>query len=117
MTIGRMEKEHQRREECLRQENQDLLYKLENSDKRNEDLTQSVAAATKPLLRQIENLQSSYSARSMSWEKLEKNLTDRLGMFMFRVCRVLWTVGSGLCGSAQTVSLWGISGTHYLQVC
>lgn len=81
LTIGRLEKEHQRREERLRQENQDLLYKLENSDKRNDDLTQSVAAATKPLLRQIENLQSSYSAQSLSWEKLEKNLTDRLGRF------------------------------------
>ena len=95
LTIGRMEKEHQRREECLRQENQDLLYKLENSDKRNEDLTQSVAAATKPLLRQIENLQSSYRAQSMSWEKLEKNLTDRLGMYRLRVCGVLWIFSGG----------------------
>ena len=80
LTISRMEKDQNRREECLRQEKQDLLDRLEESDKRNDELTQSVAAATKPLLRQIENLQSSYSAQSMSWERVEKNLTDRLGM-------------------------------------
>ena len=85
ITISRMEKEHSRREECLRQEITDLLQRLELSDKRNDDLTNTVSAATKPLLRQIENLQSSYSAQSESWEKLEKNLTDRLGKNIF--CR------------------------------
>lgn len=76
--MSRMEKDHQRREDCLQQEIQDLMNKLDSSDKRNDDLTNSIAAATKPLLRQIENLQSSYGAQSSSWEKLEKNLTDRL---------------------------------------
>ncbi|KAF6017253.1 TMF1 [Bugula neritina] len=73
-----MEKEQNRREACLLQENQDLMEKLSNSDKRNDDLTQSLTVATKPLLRQIENLQSSYSVQSSSWEKLEKSLMDRL---------------------------------------
>ena len=36
--------------------------------------------ATRPLLRQIENLQHSYGTQQTSWEKLEKNLTERLGM-------------------------------------
>jgi len=82
LTITRMEKEQNRREACLLQENQDLMEKLSNSDKRNDDLTQSLTVATKPLLRQIENLQSSYSVQSSSWEKLEKSLMDRLGMNM-----------------------------------
>lgn len=89
LTISRMEKDHNRREECLRQEKADILERLEEADKRNDELTQSVAAATKPLLRQIENLQSSYSAQSLSWESLERNLTDRLGMFMAELSCVL----------------------------
>ena len=35
-------------------------------------------SATRPLLRQIENLQSTYAAQSVSWEKVEKTMTDRL---------------------------------------
>ena len=35
-------------------------------------------AATRPLLRQIENLQSTYSAQTASYERVEKNLTERL---------------------------------------
>ena len=38
-------------------------------------------SATRPLLRQIENLQSTYAAQAVSWEKLEKNLSDRLSKF------------------------------------
>lgn len=34
--------------------------------------------ATRPLVRQIENLQATYNAQTASWEKIEKNLTDRL---------------------------------------
>jgi hypothetical protein len=36
-------------------------------------------AVTRPLLRQIENLQSTYAAQTSSYERVEKNLTDRLG--------------------------------------
>ena len=35
--------------------------------------------ATRPLLRQIENLQATYAAQTASYERVEKNLTDRLG--------------------------------------
>lgn len=35
--------------------------------------------ATRPLLRQIENLQATYSAQINSLEKTERQLTDRLG--------------------------------------
>ena len=34
--------------------------------------------ATRPLLRQIENLQRTYAAQTSSYEKVERNLTERL---------------------------------------
>ena len=34
--------------------------------------------ATRPLLRQIENLQSNFNAQSSTWEQVERNLTERL---------------------------------------
>lgn len=37
-----------------------------------------IILATRPLVRQIENLQATYNAQTISWEKIEKNLTDRL---------------------------------------
>ena len=35
--------------------------------------------ASRPLLRQIENLQSSHQNQAQNWERIEKNLTERLG--------------------------------------
>ncbi|XP_056019918.1 TATA element modulatory factor-like isoform X2 [Ostrea edulis] len=78
MTVSRMEKEHNRREDMLRQEISDLQRHLQEDEARNQDLTQNVTSATRPLLRQIESLQSTYAAQALSWEKLEKNLSDRL---------------------------------------
>ncbi|XP_013402837.1 TATA element modulatory factor isoform X2 [Lingula anatina] len=76
--LSRMEKEYGRREDMLRQEISDAHQRLQEAESRNNTLTQSVSVATRPLLRQIENLQSTYSAQSSSWEGLEKNLTERL---------------------------------------
>lgn len=42
-------------------------------------MSQTVTSATRPLLRQIENLQASLGGQTASWEKLEKNISDRLG--------------------------------------
>lgn len=38
-----------------------------------------MTSATRPLLRQIENLQASLGSQTASWEKLEKSFSDRLG--------------------------------------
>ncbi|XP_060071462.1 TATA element modulatory factor-like isoform X2 [Ylistrum balloti] len=78
MSMSRMEKEHNRREDLLRQEISDLQMHLQEDEARNQDVTQTVTTATRPLLRQIENLQTTYAAQSSSWEKLEKTLTDRI---------------------------------------
>ena len=41
-----------------------------------------VVVVTRPLLRQIENLQSTFAAQTSSYERVEKNLTDRLSMHL-----------------------------------
>jgi len=43
-----------------------------------------ICVVTRPLLRQIENLQSTFAAQTASYERVEKNLTDRL-------CKILST--------------------------
>ncbi|XP_076437011.1 uncharacterized protein LOC143276311 isoform X2 [Babylonia areolata] len=78
MTLARMEKEQNRREEMLKQEISDLQMRLQEDESRSQDLTQSVTSATRPLLRQIENLQATHSMQSTAWEKVERNLTERL---------------------------------------
>lgn len=56
-----------------------LPQRLQEAETRNQELSQSVTSATRPLLRQIENLQASLGGQTASWEKLEKNISDRLG--------------------------------------
>ncbi|KAK7112682.1 TATA element modulatory factor-like isoform X3 [Littorina saxatilis] len=78
MSLARMEKEHSRREEMLKQENSDLQMRLQEDESRSQDLTQSVTSATRPLLRQIENLQATHSIQAAAWERVERNLAERL---------------------------------------
>ncbi|RUS80379.1 hypothetical protein EGW08_011844 [Elysia chlorotica] len=78
LDMARLEKEHSRREDLLRQEIAHLQTRLQEDEARSQELTQSVSSATRPLLRQIENLQATYGAQSNAWERVEKNLTDRL---------------------------------------
>lgn len=40
--------------------------------------------ATRPLVRQMENLQATFTTQTISWEKIEKNLTDRLSMMLLK---------------------------------
>lgn len=56
-----------------------FCQRLQDAETRNQELSQSVTSATRPLLRQIENLQASLGGQTASWEKLEKNISDRLG--------------------------------------
>ncbi|XP_014774011.1 TATA element modulatory factor isoform X1 [Octopus bimaculoides] len=78
INLSRQEKEHTRREDLLKREISDLQQRLQEDEARNQDLTISVTSATRPLLRQIENLQSTYGAQSLLWEKREKALTERI---------------------------------------
>lgn len=78
LNVSRTEQQATWREEQLRQEISDLHKRLQESDTRNQDLSDTISDATRPLLRQIEHLQSAHSAQASNWEKLENNLTQRL---------------------------------------
>ncbi|XP_066100894.1 TATA element modulatory factor isoform X2 [Saccopteryx bilineata] len=67
------------KEDYLRHEISELQQRLQEAENRNQELSQSVSSTTRPLLRQIENLQATLGSQTSSWEKLEKNLSDRLG--------------------------------------
>ena len=54
------------------------MKRLQEAESRNQELSQGMTSATRPLLRQIENLQASLGGQTASWEKLEKNISDRL---------------------------------------
>ncbi|XP_040262525.1 TATA element modulatory factor [Bufo bufo] len=78
LALQRAEQQAARKEDYLRQEIAELQQRLQEGESRNQELSQSVTSATRPLLRQIENLQATLAAQTASWEKLEKNLSDRL---------------------------------------
>ncbi|XP_042307408.1 TATA element modulatory factor [Sceloporus undulatus] len=79
LALQRAEQQTARKEDYLRQEISELQQRLQEAESRNQELSQSVTSATRPLLRQIENLQATLGAQTLAWEKLEKNLSDRLG--------------------------------------
>lgn len=77
-SMSRSEQQAGRREDNLRQEIADLQQRLQEAESRNEELSQSVSLATRPLLRQIENLQHTHRSQSATWERVEQNLAERL---------------------------------------
>ncbi|XP_034068280.1 TATA element modulatory factor-like [Gymnodraco acuticeps] len=78
MALQRAEQQQGRKEDYLREEISELQQRLQEAETRNQELSQSVTSATRPLLRQIENLQASLGGQTASWEKLEKSISDRL---------------------------------------
>ncbi|KAM8914739.1 TATA element modulatory factor [Spinachia spinachia] len=78
VALQRAEQQQARKEDYLRAEISELQQRLQEAETRNQELSQSVTSATRPLLRQIENLQASLGGQTASWEKLEKNISDRL---------------------------------------
>ncbi|XP_042535820.1 TATA element modulatory factor [Dipodomys spectabilis] len=79
LALQRAEQAAARREDYLRHEISELQQRLQEAENRNQELSQSVSSTTRPLLRQIENLQATLGSQTSSWEKVEKNLSDRLG--------------------------------------
>lgn len=78
LALQRAEQQQAKKEDYLREEISELQQRLQEAETRNQELSQSVTSATRPLLRQIENLQATLVAQTTSWEKLEKNISDRL---------------------------------------
>ncbi|XP_004676047.1 PREDICTED: TATA element modulatory factor isoform X1 [Condylura cristata] len=79
LALQRAEQTAARKEDYLRHEISELQQRLQEAENRNQELSQNVSSTTRPLLRQIENLQATLGSQTSSWEKLEKNLSDRLG--------------------------------------
>ncbi|KAF5922679.1 TATA element modulatory factor [Diceros bicornis minor] len=79
LALQRAEQAAARKEDYLRHEISELQQRLQEAENRNQELSQSVSSTTRPLLRQIENLQATLGSQTSSWEKLEKSLSDRLG--------------------------------------
>ncbi|XP_011881931.1 PREDICTED: TATA element modulatory factor-like [Vollenhovia emeryi] len=71
------EEAHVKREEFFKHENNELLKRLEAAEARSEELSESVSVATKPLLRQIEQLQANLLHKTNSFMKQEKVLSEK----------------------------------------
>nr|XP_053648328.1 TATA element modulatory factor-like isoform X3 [Cherax quadricarinatus] len=77
-TLTRSENQANRKERQLRSDISELQQRVSEAEARAEELSGAVSAATRPLLRQMENLQSTHSSQQASWETLETTLTRRL---------------------------------------
>lgn len=78
VALAMAEQRGEHREDMLRSSISQLQQQVQEAESRNQEISQHISSATRPLLRQIENLQATFSVQSASWEKIEKSLTDRL---------------------------------------
>ncbi|XP_022908372.2 TATA element modulatory factor [Onthophagus taurus] len=62
-----------RKEHTMRTEINELLRRLEDAERRNEELAQSVMEVGKPLVRQLESLQATYNVKIANFEQMEQN--------------------------------------------
>lgn len=62
----------------LKQENSVLLKRLEAIESRNEEMSESMSQATKPLLRQIEQLQISLSHKTNFYLRQEEVMSEKI---------------------------------------
>ncbi|XP_068218725.1 TATA element modulatory factor-like isoform X3 [Palaemon carinicauda] len=77
-SLSRAESQANRKERQLRADISELQQRVSEAEARAEELSGAVSAATRPLLRQMENLQSTHSTQQATWESLESTLTRRL---------------------------------------
>lgn len=56
----------------------DLLKRLEAAESRSEEMSESVSQATKPLLRQLEQVQSSLSHKTSLYMRQEEMMTEKI---------------------------------------
>lgn len=79
MKLRQSEQEHIKQTQQLRQENAELMHRLEEAEARNEELSQSVLEVSKPLVKQLESLQGTYNMKMATFEKVEQELTLKIG--------------------------------------
>ncbi|XP_008212995.1 TATA element modulatory factor isoform X2 [Nasonia vitripennis] len=76
--LRQAEESHIKKEKTLKQENMDLLKRLEAAESRSEEMSESVSQATKPLLRQLEQVQSSLSHKTSLYMRQEEMMTEKI---------------------------------------
>lgn len=76
--LSQSENQANRKERQLRFDITELQQRVSEAEARAEEMSGAVSAATKPLLRQMENLQSTHSSQQATWETLESTLTRHL---------------------------------------
>lgn len=67
-----------KKEQNLRGENNELVRRLEDAERRNEELSQSLLEVSKPLVQQLDSLQASHNKKVASLEKVEQTLSIKL---------------------------------------
>ncbi|GAV05426.1 hypothetical protein RvY_15563 [Ramazzottius varieornatus] len=75
--LNRAECTLKRKEDSFRDELADYQQRVNEANKRNEELSQSLSQSTRPLLRQNEALQRQLAEQSSTFEQLELSLTKR----------------------------------------
>lgn len=76
--LRQAEEEVVKKELKFREENNQLLRRLEEAEMRSEELSQSVLEVSKPLVRQLESLQATHSMKVATFEKIEEDLTMKI---------------------------------------
>jgi len=77
-TLTRQQSQADRREQQLQQEIQDLNERLRHSEQREQQMAESMAQTTKPLVRQIDMLRATLAEQTASSEVAEAALVNRM---------------------------------------
>ncbi|XP_011302533.1 TATA element modulatory factor [Fopius arisanus] len=83
--LRQTEEHNVKKVESIKQENSELLKRLEAAETRSEELSESVSLATQPLLRQLEQLQTSLAHKSSAYMKQEKIMAERIDELQTKV--------------------------------
>lgn len=67
-----------KKEQNIRAENNELVRRVEDAERRNEELSQSLLEVSKPLVQQIDSLQASHNKKVTNLEKVEQTLSLKL---------------------------------------
>ncbi|XP_023294827.2 TATA element modulatory factor [Lucilia cuprina] len=76
--IKSTEQQAMKRDQQLREENRQLMARLEAAELRAESSTQEISQTTIPLMRHLESLQQTLNQRTANWNKEEKLLLEKL---------------------------------------
>lgn len=83
--IKTAEQQAMKREQQLREDNRQLMTRLEAAELRAESSTQEISETTIPLMRHLESLQQTLTQRTTNWNKEEKLLLGKLDAAQMRL--------------------------------